>query len=61
MNRPDLVDIWTGDRCGEQGALALCLAGKARVDIRNFRVVDTVCTSDEFMVRLLDGLWGYGL
>ncbi|AKN16242.1 hypothetical protein MHAE_06027 [Mycobacterium haemophilum DSM 44634] len=46
---------------GEQGALALCATGEARVAARKVQVVDTVGAGDAFMVGLLDALWGHGL
>jgi fructokinase len=41
----------------EQGAMALCAAGEARVPARVVQVVDTVGAGDSFMVGLLDALW----
>ncbi len=46
---------------GEQGSLAFCAAGEARVAARPVQVVDTVGAGDAFMVGLLDTLWELGL
>jgi fructokinase len=46
---------------GEQGAMAACAAGEARVAARPVQVVDTVGAGDAFMVGLIDALWGLGL
>lgn len=46
---------------GEQGAVAFCAAGEARVPARPVQVVDTVGAGDAFMVGLLDTLWSQGL
>ena len=46
---------------GDQGALALCPAGEARVAAKSVQVVDTVGAGDAFMVGLLDALWGLDL
>jgi fructokinase len=45
----------------DQGAMAVCAAGAARVPTRAVRVVDTVGAGDSFMVGLLDALWDIGL
>jgi fructokinase len=45
----------------DQGAMAVCAAGEARVPTRAVKVVDTVGAGDSFMVGLLDALWGAGL
>ncbi len=45
----------------DQGAMAVCVAGEARVPTRAVQVVDTVGAGDSFMVGLLDALWGAGL
>jgi fructokinase len=42
---------------GDDGAVAFCAAGKARVAARPVQVVDTVGAGDAFMVGLLDTLW----
>jgi fructokinase len=42
---------------GEQGSLAFCATGRARVAARPVQVVDTVGAGDAFMVGLLDALW----
>src|ERR1700757_902401 len=46
---------------GDQGSLALCSAGQARVAARPVQVVDTVGAGDAFMVGLLDALWELNL
>ena len=46
---------------GEQGALAVCEAGVARVQARQVDVVDTVGAGDAFMTGLIDALWSLGL
>ncbi len=46
---------------GEQGALAVCEAGVARVQARQVEVVDTVGAGDAFMTGLIDALWSLGL
>jgi len=45
----------------DQGAMAVCAAGEARVPTRAVQVVDTVGAGDSFTVGLLDSLWGLGL
>jgi fructokinase len=42
---------------GQQGSVAFCAAGQARVAARPAKVVDTVGAGDAFMVSLLDTLW----
>jgi fructokinase len=42
---------------GDQGSVAFCAAGQARVAARPVQVVDTVGAGDAFMVGLLDTLW----
>jgi fructokinase len=42
---------------GDQGSVAFCAAGHARVAARPVQVVDTVGAGDAFMVGLLDTLW----
>jgi len=54
---PALVVVTMAD----QGAMAVCAAGEARVPTRAVQVVDTVGAGDSFMVGLLDALWGAGL
>ena len=54
---PALVVVTMAD----QGAMAVCAAGEARVPTRAVQVVDTVGAGDSFMVGLLDSLWGLGL
>jgi fructokinase len=54
---PALVVVTMAD----QGAMAVCDAGEARVPTRAVQVVDTVGAGDSFMVGLLDSLWGLGL
>jgi len=54
---PRLVVVTMAD----QGAMAVCAAGEARVPTRAVHVVDTVGAGDSFMVGLLDSLWGLGL
>jgi fructokinase len=54
---PALVVLTMAD----QGAMAVCAAGEARVPTRAVQVVDTVGAGDSFMVGLLDSLWGLGL
>ncbi len=54
---PSVVVLTTG----EQGALAFCAAGEARVGPTEVRVVDTVGAGDAFMVGLIDALWESGL
>jgi fructokinase len=54
---PALVVVTMAD----QGAMAVCAAGEARVPTRAVRVVDTVGAGDSFMAGLLDALWGSGL
>jgi len=54
---PTLVVVTMAD----QGAMAVCAAGEARVPTRAVHVVDTVGAGDSFMVGLLDSLWGLGL
>jgi fructokinase len=46
---------------GEQGSVAFCAAGEARMPARQVQVVDTVGAGDAFMVGLLDTLWSQGL
>jgi fructokinase len=46
---------------GEQGALAVCEAGVARVQARPVEVVDTVGAGDAFMTGLIDALWSLNL
>jgi fructokinase len=46
---------------GEQGSLAFCAAGEARVAARPVAVVDTVGAGDAFTVGLLDALWAMDL
>jgi fructokinase len=54
---PALVMVTMAD----QGAMAVCAAGEARVPTRAVQVVDTVGAGDSFMAGLLDALWGSGL
>jgi fructokinase len=54
---PALVVVTMAD----QGAMAVCAAGEARVPTRAVQVVDTVGAGDSFTVGLLDSLWGAGL
>ena len=54
---PALVVVTLAD----QGAMAVCAAGEARVPTRAVQVVDTVGAGDSFMVGLLDSLLGRGL
>jgi fructokinase len=54
---PALVVVTMAD----QGAMAVCAAGEARVPTRAVQVVDTVGAGDSFMVGLLDSLWGLGV
>jgi fructokinase len=54
---PALVVVTMAD----QGAMAVCAAGEARVPTRAVQVVDTVGAGDSFTVGLLDSLWGLGL
>jgi fructokinase len=54
---PALVVVTMAD----QGAIAVCAAGEARVPTRAVQVVDTVGAGDSFMAGLLDALWGSGL
>jgi len=54
---PALVVVTMAD----QGAMAVCAAGEARVPTRAVQVVDTVGAGDSFMAGLLDALWGSGL
>jgi fructokinase len=54
---PALVVVTMAD----QGAMAVCAAGEARVPTRAVRVVDTVGAGDSFMAGLLDALWGSAL
>jgi fructokinase len=53
---PALVMVTMAD----QGAMAVCAAGEARVPTRAVQVVDTVGAGDSFMAGLLDALWGSG-
>jgi fructokinase len=46
---------------GDQGSVAFCAAGQARVAARPVQVVDTVGAGDAFMVGVLDALWERGL
>ena len=46
---------------GDQGALAVCADGVARVAARPVDVVDTVGAGDAFMTGLIDALWSLGL
>jgi len=46
---------------GDQGSVAYCAAGQARVAARPVQVVDTVGAGDAFMAGLLDRLWEQGL
>jgi len=54
---PALVVVTMAD----QGAMAVCAAGEARVPTRAVQVVDTLGAGDSFMAGLLDALWGSGL
>jgi fructokinase len=54
---PAIVAVTMAD----QGAMAVCAAGEARVPSHAVKVVDTVGAGDSFMVGLLDALWGLGL
>lgn len=54
---PAIVTVTLAD----QGAMAVCAAGEARVPARAVQVVDTVGAGDSFMAGLLDALWGSGL
>jgi fructokinase len=54
---PALVVVTMAD----QGAMAVCAAGEARVPTRAVQVVDTVGAGDSFMVGVLDALWGASL
>ena len=54
---PAIVAVTMAD----QGAIAVCAAGVARVPARPVKVVDTVGAGDAFMVGLIDALWGRGL
>ncbi|OBF79888.1 ribokinase [Mycobacterium sp. 852002-51163_SCH5372311] len=42
---------------GDQGSVAFCAAGQARVAARPVQMADTVGAGDAFMVGLLDALW----
>ena len=50
---PAIVAVTMGD----QGSVAFCAAGRARVAARPAKVVDTVGAGDAFTVGLLDTLW----
>jgi len=54
---PAIVAVTMAD----QGAVAVCAAGAARVAARPVQVVDTVGAGDAFMVGLIDALWGQGM
>ncbi len=52
------VVVLTG---GNQGALAVCAAGRVRVSAPRVAVADTVGAGDSFMAALVDALWSLDL